>query len=112
MFTVKFSDYEQGIEEICKNTLEECLRGKTYISDEAQDLTNLAVETIVNRLSNIEEYKTAYRFICAATLYQKGIAVCHISSSMVYNPNCDGSTLIQWENDYFYFIVHLYAIVN
>ena len=108
---MKFDDYKEGFEKIIHEVIDKNLKDKTYDADTAQDLVNTVVKEIVTEIYDSGNFK-GYKVICTASIVQKAGCCMHYSAKCVYNPMCDGNTMVQWENDDFNFFICLYAVIN
>lgn len=111
MFTMKFDDYKPNFEKIINKQIEKHLEGKKYDANKAQEMVNSVVRDTVTEVHNSGEFK-GYKVMCTASIIQKAGCCMHFSAKCVYNPNCDGNTMVRWENDEFNFFICLYAVIN
>ena len=111
MFTMKFENYKEGFEKIINSTIEKHLKDQLYDASKAQDQVNAIVRDVVTEIYNSGDFK-GYKVMCTASIVQKAGCCMHFSAKCVYNPMCDGNTMVRWENEHLNFFLCLYAVIN
>ena len=70
-----------------------------------KDELTAMVDDIIRQFLNDKD-----KFICNSTIFQKGDASLHFSSTCLWNPNTDGSITVKYENDKLHCFVCLFGI--
>jgi len=96
-------ELSRNIDEIIRKNLE----GKSYNQKEAQTWTNTISDEVIKTLHSQQR---GFKFICNGTIFQKGDASLHFSSTCLWNPNSDGSITVKWENDQMHCFICLFGI--
>ena len=105
--TIQFSSLKDELTKDCERIVSKHLEGKTYNQKEAQTWTNTISDEIIKHLHNQQK---GFKFICNGTIFQKGDASLHFSSTCLWNPNSDGSITYKWENDQMHCFICLFGI--
>jgi hypothetical protein len=105
--TIQFSAVKDELNKLCEQVVSKHLEGKSYNQKEAQTWTNTITDEIIKNLHNQQK---GFKFICNGTIFQKGDASLHFSSTCLWNPNSDGSITFKWENDQMHCFICLFGI--
>ena len=89
------------------DTIKQFLNGKNYEINKAQSWCNQISDEIIKCLN---QQQRGFKFLCNSTIFQKGDASLHFSSTCLWNPNGDGSLTIKYENDKMHCFVCLFGI--
>lgn len=104
---LKFSDYKEEINKKCDPIIKKYLEGKAYNQKDAQSWTNSISDEIIKTLHADQK---GFKFICNCTIFQKGDASLHFSSTCLWNPNTDGSVTLKFETENMHCFVCLFGI--
>lgn len=104
---LQFQPIKEEMESLCKGIIEKYLQGKVYNQKEAQGWTNAISDEIIKTLHSQQR---GFKFICNGTIFQKGDASLHFSSTCLWNPNTDGSITAKWDNDQMHCFICLFGI--
>jgi hypothetical protein len=105
--TIQFSTIKDELNKLCEQVVSKHLEGKSYNQKEAQTWTNTISDEIIK---NLHSQQKGFKFICNGTIFQKGDASLHFSSTCLWNPNSDGSITFKWENDQMHCFICLFGI--
>jgi hypothetical protein len=105
--TIQFSTIKDELNKLCEQVVSKHLEGKLYNQKEAQTWTNTISDEIIK---NLHSQQKGFKFICNGTIFQKGDASLHFSSTCLWNPNSDGSITFKWENDQMHCFICLFGI--
>jgi dynein light chain Tctex-type 1 len=83
------------------------LDGQQYSQKDAQSWTNAITDEVIKTLHSQQR---GFKFICNGTIFQKGDASLHFSSTCLWNPNTDGSITVKYENDQMHCFICLFGI--
>ena len=81
-----------------------------------KDELTAMVDDIIRQFLNDKDYdqlhqqQRGFKFVCNSTIFQKGDASLHFSSTCLWNPNTDGSITVKYENDKMHCFVCLFGI--
>ncbi|MCQ2821055.1 MAG: dynein light chain Tctex-type family protein [archaeon] len=104
---LKFSDYKDEIQKKVDPIIKKYLDGKAYNQKDAQGWTNSISDEVIKTLHADQK---GFKYICNATIFQKGDASLHFSSTCLWNPNTDGSITVKFETENMHCFVCLFAI--
>lgn len=104
---LKFADHKSEITDKINPIIKKHLDGKAYNQKEAQAWTNTISDEIIKELHAEQK---GFKYICNATIFQKGDASLHFSSTCLWNPNTDGSVTVKFETENMHCFVCLFAI--
>ena len=107
MTDLQFTSIKDELSSLCNSIIAKHLDGKTYNQKEAQSWTNTISDEIIK---NLHTQQRGFKFICNGTIFQKGDASLHFSSTCLWNPNTDGSITVKYENDQMHCFVCLFGI--
>jgi hypothetical protein len=105
--TIQFNSVKDDLNKLCEQVVSKHLEGKSYNQKEAQTWTNTITDEIIK---NLHSQQKGFKFICNGTIFQKGDASLHFSSTCLWNPNSDGSITFKWENDQMHCFICLFGI--
>ena len=105
--TIQFNVIKQELSDICTNVIQKHLENKTYNQKEAQTWTNTITDEVIK---NLHGQQKGFKFICNGTIFQKGDASLHFSSTCLWNPSTDGSITVKWENDQMHCFICVFGI--
>jgi len=105
--TIQFSTIKDELQQLCHNTIVKHLEKKQYNQKEAQTWTNTITDEIIKSLHGQQR---GFKFICNGTIFQKGDASLHFSSTCLWNPTTDGSITVKWENDQMHCFICVFGI--
>ena len=104
---LQFSSIKDELTTMCDGIIRKFLDGKSYNQKEAQSWTNAISDEIIKTLHSQQR---GFKFICNRTIFQKGDASLHFSSTCLWNPNTDGSSTVKYENEQMHCFVCLFGI--
>ena len=104
---LNFSNFKDELHKTCESIIEKHLGGKNYNQKEAQSWVNAISDEVIKTLHS---QNRGFKFICNGTIFQKGDASLHFSSTCLWNPNADGSITVKWENDDLHCFICLFGI--
>ena len=104
---LQFSAIKDEVHKTVEDIIRKNLEGKTYNQKEAQNWTNNISDEVIKTLHSQQR---GFKFICNGTIFQKGDASLHFSSTCLWNPNSDGSTTIKWENEFMHCFICLFGV--
>lgn len=104
---IQFNNIKDELHKVCERKIEDQLKDKTYSQKEAQAWTNAISDEIIKELHSQQR---GFKFICNGTIFQKGDASLHFSSTCLWNPNSDGSITVKWENDTMHCFICLFGV--
>lgn len=107
MSDLQFSSIKEELNNICDGIIKKHLDGKTYNQKEAQTWTNTISDEIIKAL---HAQQKGFKFICNGTIFQKGDASLHFSSTCLWNPTTDGSITVKYENEHLHCFICLFGI--
>jgi dynein light chain Tctex-type 1 len=105
--TLQFSSIKDELNNTCDKIIRTHLDGKTYKQKEAQTWTNSISDEIIKTLHSQQR---GFKFICNGTIFQKGDASLHFSSTCLWNPTSDGSITVKYENESMHCFICLFGI--
>ena len=105
--TIQFSSIKDDLNKLCESVVSKHLEGKSYNQKEAQAWTNTITDDLIKQLHGQQK---GFKFICNGTIFQKGDASLHFSSTCLWNPNSDGSITYKWENEQMHCFICLFGI--
>ena len=105
--TIQFTSVKDSINTLCLKTITDHLNNKQYNQKEAQNWTNSITDDVIKSLHGQQK---GFKFICNGTIFQKGDASLHFSSTCLWNPSTDGSITVKWENDYMHCFICVFGI--
>ena len=105
--TIQFNLIKQELSDICNQVITSHLGSKTYNQKEAQAWTNTITDDVIKTLHSQQR---GFKFIANGTIFQKGDASLHFSSTCLWNPNSDGSITVKYENEQLHCFVCLFGI--
>ena len=105
--TLQFSSIKDELNSTCERIIKSHLEGRTYNQKEAQTLTNTISDEIIKTLHSQQR---GFKFICNGTIFQKGDASLHFSSTCLWNPTSDGSITVKYENESMHCFICLFGI--
>ena len=108
MSDISFNQIKQELETTANQVLKKHLDQKTYSQKEAQTWTNTISDELIKNLSAMQK---GFKFMCNCTIFQKGDSSLHFSSTCLWNPNCDGSLTVKFENDQLHCFICLFGIL-
>ena len=103
---LQFSSIKDELTSICDGIIKKFLDNKTYNQKEAQGWTNAISDEIIKTLHSQQR---GFKFICNGTIFQKGDASLHFSSTCLWNPNTDGSITVKYENEQMHCFICLFG---
>ena len=104
---LQFSSIKDELTCLCDGIIKKFLDGKQYNQKEAQSWTNAISDEIIKTLHSQQR---GFKFICNGTIFQKGDASLHFSSTCLWNPNTDGSITVKYENEQMHCFICLFGI--
>jgi hypothetical protein len=105
--TIQFNSIKDELQKLCEKVVSNNLEGKQYNQKDGQSLINLISDEIIKNLHNQQK---GFKFICNGTIFQKGDASLHFSSTCLWNPSNDGSLTFKWENEHMHCFICLFGI--
>lgn len=107
MSDTQFNVIRDEILRTCEEIIAKHLQGKSYNQKEAQTWVNTVSDDVIKTLHSRQQ---GFKFICNGTVFQKGDASLHFSSTCLWNPNNDGSITARWENEHMHCFICLFGI--
>ncbi len=104
---LQFSAIKNELTETVDGIIKKYLEDKNYDQKEAQSWCNQISDEIIKTLHSQQR---GFKFICNGTIFQKGDASLHFSSTCLWNPNTDGSITVKYENDQMHCFICLFGI--
>ena len=104
---LEFKDIKEELNDMVENIIKNYLKNKEYESENAQSWCNNISDEIIKTL---HQQQRGLKFICAATIFQKAGSSLNYSSTCLWNPSCDGSITVRYENDTMHCFVSLFGI--
>jgi len=105
--TLQFNSIKQELNDTVESIIKKHLDGKSYNQKEAQAWTNTITDDVIKTLHSQQR---GFKFIANGTIFQKGDASLHFSSTCLWNPNSDGSITVKYENEQLHCFVCLFGI--
>ena len=105
--TLQFSAIKDELIQTCDRIILAHLKDKTYNQKEAQGWTNAISDEIIKTLHTMQK---GFKFICNGTIFQKGDASLHFSSTCLWNPNSDGSITVKQETETMHCFICLFGV--
>ena len=105
--SIQFSAIKDELQQNSHNTIVKHLEKNQYNQKEAQTWTNTITDEIIKSLHGQQR---GFKFICNGTIFQKGDASLHFSSTCLWNPTTDGSITVKWENDQMHCFICVFGI--
>jgi dynein light chain Tctex-type 1 len=105
--TAQFSNIKDELSSTCNSIITNHLKDKSYQQKEAQSWTNQISDEVIKTLHSQQK---GFKFICNATIFQKGDSSLHFSSTCLWNPSSDGSVTVKYENETMHCFVCLFGI--
>ena len=109
MSDIKFQDYQRDYENIIDDSIDKTLNNQKYEQAEAQNWCNQISDDVISQISN-DSNKPDFKFICNASVFQKGSASLNYLSTCLWDPQTDGSITRQKEFDDMYCFVTLFGV--
>lgn len=107
MAEIQFSSIKDELNKTCDEIIAKHLASKNYNQKEAQSWVNTISDDIIKTLHSQQR---GFKFICNGTIFQKGDASLHFSSTCLWNPTSDGSITVKWENEHMHCFICLFGI--
>ena len=104
---LQFAVIKNELTDLVDGIIKRYLADKVYDQREAQNWTNQITDDVIKTLHSQQR---GFKFICNGTIFQKGDASLHFSSTCLWNPNTDGSCTIKYENDTLHCFVCLFGV--
>ena len=104
---LQFSAIKDELQETVDQIIKKYLDGKTYDQKDAQSWCNQISDEVIKTLHSQQR---VFKFICNGTIFQKGDASLHFSSTCLWNPNTDGSITVKYENDTMHCFICLFGV--
>lgn len=105
--SLQFSNIKDELKGISENIIQKHLEKKNYNQKEAQTWINTITDEVIKSLHSQQR---GFKFICNGTIFQKGDASLHFSSTCLWNPSTDGSITVKWENDFMHCFICIFGI--
>ena len=107
--SLQFSNIKDELKGISENIIQKHLEKKNYNQKEAQTWINTITDEVIKSLHSQQR---GFKFICNGTIFQKGDASLHFSSTCLWNPSTDGSITVKWENDFMHCFICIFGIAT
>ena len=104
---LQFAAIKDELTQMVDEIIRTYLNDKNYDQKEAQGWTNQISDEVIKQLHSQQR---GFKFVCNSTIFQKGDASLHFSSTCLWNPNTDGSITVKYENDQLHCFVCLFGI--
>ena len=105
--TIQFASIKDELNKLCHDIIVTHLEKKQYQQKEAQTWTNAITDEVIKTLHSKQK---GFKFICNGTIFQKGDASLHFSSTCLWNPSTDGSITVKWENENMHCFICIFGI--
>ena len=93
---LQFAVIKDELTAMVDDIIRQFLNDKDYDQNQAQSWCNGISDEIIKAL---HQQQRGFKFVCNSTIFQKGDASLHFSSTCLWNPNTDGSITVKYEND-------------
>jgi hypothetical protein len=103
-----FNSIRDELNKLCDQIVNKHLGGKQYNQKDGQMWINTISDEIIKSLQNQQK---GIKFICIGTIFQKGDASLHFSSTCLWDPNKDGSLTFKWENEHMHCFICLFGVL-
>ena len=110
MSDIKFQDYQRDYENIIDDSIDKTLNNQKYEQAEAQNWCNQISDEVIKQISN-DSNKPDFKFICNASVFQKGSASLNYLSTILWDPQTDGQ-LLDKKNLMICFALLPYLVLN
>ena len=104
---LQFAAIKDELTQMVDEIIRTYLNDKNYDQKEAQGWTNQISDEVIKQLHSQQR---GFKFVCNSTIFQKGDASLHLSSTCLWNPNTDGSITVKYENDQLHCFVCLFGV--
>ena len=104
---LQFAVIKDELTAMVDDIIRQFLNDKDYDQNQAQSWCNGISDEIIKAL---HQQQRGFKFVCNSTIFQKGDASLHFSSTCLWNPNTDGSITVKYENDKLHCFVCLFGI--
>ena len=104
---LQFEAIKDELTQMVDEIIRTYLNDKNYDQKEAQGWTNQISDEVIKQLHSQQR---GFKFVCNSTIFQKGDASLHFSSTCLWNPNTDGSITVKYENDQLHCFVCLFGV--
>ena len=104
---LQFASIKDELTSTVDEIIHKHLDGQQYSQKDAQGWTNAITDEVIKTLHSQQR---GFKFICNGTIFQKGDASLHFSSTCLWNPNTDGSITVKYENDPMHCFICLFGI--
>ena len=104
---LQFAAIKDELTQMVDEIIRTYLNDKNYDQKEAQGWTNQISDEVIKQLHSQQR---GFKFVCNSTIFQKGDASLHFSSTCLWNPNTDGSITVKYENDQLHCFVCLFGV--
>ena len=104
---LQFAAIKDELTQMVDEIIRTYLNDKNYDQKEAQGWTNQISDEVIKQLHSQQR---GFKFVCNSTIFQKGDASLHFSSTCLWNPNTDGSITVKFETENMHCFVCLFAI--
>ena len=104
---LQFAAIKDELTQMVDEIIRSYLNDKNYDQKEAQSWTNQISDEVIKQLHSQQR---GFKFVCNSTIFQKGDASLHFSSTCLWNPNTDGSITVKYENDQLHCFVCLFGV--
>jgi dynein light chain Tctex-type 1 len=104
---LQFNNIKTELHETVEQIIKKNLDGKVYSQKDAQAWTNAISDEVIKTLHSQQR---GFKFIANGTIFQKGDASLHFSSTCLWNPTTDGSITVKYENDHLHCFICLFGI--
>ena len=104
---LQFAVIKDELTAMVDDIIRQFLNDKVYEKDQAQNWCNGISDEIIKAL---HQQQRGFKFVCNSTIFQKGDASLHFSSTCLWNPNQDGSVTVKYENDKMHAFVCLFGL--
>ena len=107
MTELQFASIKDELTSAVDEIIHKHLDSQQYSQKDAQSWTNNITDEVIKTLHSQQR---GFKFICNGTIFQKGDASLHFSSTCLWNPNTDGSITVKYENDQMHCFICLFGI--
>ena len=104
---LQFAVIKDELTAMVDDIIRQFLNDKDYDQKEAQSWCHAISDEVIK---DLHQQQRGLKLICNSTIFQKGDASLHFSSTCLWNPNTDGSITVKYENDKLHCFVCLFGI--
>ena len=104
---LQLASIKEELTHVLDEIIHKHLNDQQYSQKDAQAWCNAITDEVIKTLHSQQR---GFKFICNGTIFQKGDASLHFSSTCLWNPNTDGSITVKYENEQMHCFICLFGI--